>query len=145
MDKKKYVIIDSASLSPSTIISYYSWQELVGRLNWDEEFLFYGIAVGNGNVSAVRRFGKISRELERGWGYCLADLVEIFNLNNHKNNNTQSFISVKEFFNTYADDIIDSSTYWLLEAKRKKIKRMSKNYRAVAEAYDIRITKEQSE
>lgn len=139
LDKKKYVIIDSASPSDSSIISYCSWNDLLERLIWDDEFLFYGIAVGNGSVSAVKRFGKIGKELERGWGYCLADLIDIFNLNNHKNNNTQNFISAKEFFNTYANNIIDSSSYWLLDAKKKKVKKMLKNYSVVAEAYDIKI------
>lgn len=138
---RQYVIIDSAPPSPSTIISYYSWQELVDRLNWNEEFLFYGIAVSNGNVSAVRRFGKIGRELERRWGYCLADLVEIFDLNKLKNKDSKNFTSAKEFFKMYSDDIIESTSYWLLETKRKKVEKMFKNYRAVAEAYDIRIKK----
>jgi hypothetical protein len=115
--------------------------ELVDRLNWNEEFLFYGIAVDNGNVSAVRRFGKIDQQLMERWGCCLADLVEIFNLTNHKNNNTKNYISAKEFFNTYRDNIIESTSYWLLEAKTKKVKKMLKNYRTVAEAYDIKILK----
>jgi len=138
---KEYVIIDSAPFDEDDVITIYSWGELVERFTWDESFSFYGIAVGNKGVSAVRRFGKIGRELEGRWGHCLADLVEIFDLNNHKNNNTQSFISAKEFFLTYGDDIIENTSYWLLEAKRKKIKRMLKNYRAVSEAYNIKIPK----
>ncbi len=140
--RKKYLLIDSNN---NTLFGCWNWNDIVVYIN-NQEYYLIGVKPKNEKQlchSLVPNFSKIysllaDNDLRQYWGYYLEDLNKMFDAHEGGNN----ILTATKFFDQFGKIIYDASSHYYHYADSNKIKEELDNYRKVAIAHNLLISKD---
>jgi hypothetical protein len=143
--KDKYYWIDS---DDSAVYGFATWNKIAWWMEYGNRYYLIGISPPTDDHlrhSIVQEFSEVyellrDNELAEWWGYYLEDLTEIFDCPK-----TGEVYNANEIFDKLSQKIVESVDYYSGLGRKRELKWELGNYRKVAQAHRLTLSKERLE